>query len=153
MAETARNVNGIPVDGEWLLGQGPGVMIRARQNLLPLALHAELSERVVVTWTCRAPLDIGLPSKADYAQMAEFEALLVGSTQEGAILAFVVTRDGAANLNFYTRDTEWFLERLNEAFADKPPMPLTLSGEDDPEWSEYAAVLDALGAKDPAGSG
>jgi hypothetical protein len=138
------SVNGIPSDGEWFLAEGTFSMIRARQNLLPLALESGLTERVVVTWHCRSPVD-GLPSETDYVEIAQFEELLVRFLEHGAILAFVITRDGCANLNFYTSSTEWFVERLNEALCDKSAMPIELSGEEDPEWSEYKAVLEATG--------
>lgn len=65
--------------------------------------------------------------------------------EEGAILAFVITQDGCANLNFYTASSEWFFERLNEALADKPPVPIEITAEEDPRWSEYLAVLEATG--------
>ena len=63
----------------------------------------------------------------------------------GAILAFVVTQGGTANLNFHTSSQDWFVERLNDALGDKPAMPIELSGVEDPDWSEYQAVLDAIG--------
>ena len=143
------SVNGIPSDGEWYLAEGRSSMIRARQNLLPLAAESGLTERVVVTWRCRAPLPSGLPSRADYAELAQFEGLLVEFLEYGAILAFVITQDGTANLNFYTSSEDWFLERLNDALADKPAMPIELSGVEDPEWSEYRAVLQAIGKENP----
>jgi hypothetical protein len=139
-------VNGIPADGEWFLAQGRSSMIRARQGLLPQALTSGLDQRVVISWQCRAPLESGLPSEADYAELREFESLIVAFVEHGAILAFVITQDGAVHLNFYTTSTEWFLERLNEALVDKPPVPIELSAEPDPDWMEYAAVLRATGA-------
>ena len=142
------DVNGIPGDGEWFLAAGRSSMIRARRNLLPLAVDSGLSERVVVAWQCRAPLDSGLPSAADYEELAQFEELLVRFFEYGAILAFVITQDGSANLNFYTSSQDWFLERLNDALADKPVMPIELSGAEDPDWSEYRAVLEAIGMGD-----
>src|SRR5262249_24138231 len=113
-------VNGIASEGQWFLAQGTAVMIRARQDLLTVGPESGLSERVVVTWQCRAPIEIGLPSESDYKEIAEFEEILVAFVEEGAILAFVVTQDGCVNLHFYTANSEWFLERLNEALADKP---------------------------------
>ena len=46
------------------------------------------------------------------------------------------TSAGIVRYNFYTSDQEWFLERLNEALADKPPVPIEISAEDDPDWTE-----------------
>ncbi len=139
------SVNGIPSDGPWFLAEGEDTMIRARQDLLPRALSAGLEQRVVVTWRCRNPLGNGLPSEDDYREIKEAEALMVSFLEEGAILAFVVTRDGGVNMNFYTSDTDWFLERFNEALDDKPPLPIELSGEHDPDWEEYRAVLRSCG--------
>jgi len=145
------SVNGIPSDGEWFLAEAEGAasVIRARQDLLPRALDSGLTQRVVVTWRCRAPLESGLPSEADYEEIAQFEELLVRFLEHGAILAFVITEDGGANLNFYTSSQDWFLERLADALTDELMMRIELSGEEDPDWSEYQAVLEAAGKGRP----
>jgi hypothetical protein len=139
------SVNGIPSDGPWFLAKGKTSMIRARQDLLPAVLGAGLNERVVVTWQCRNPLSSGLPSNTDYAEIKEFEGLIVRFLEDGALLAFVLTEDGAVNMNFYTSDTGWFVERLNEALEDKPVQPIELTAESDPDWAEYRAMLEATG--------
>jgi len=145
------SVNGIPSDGKWFLAKGKTSMIRARQDLLPAVLGAGLNERVVVSWQCRNPLSSGLPSNTDYAEIKEFEALIVRFLEEGALLAFVLTEEGAVNMNFYTSDTGWFVERINEALEDKPVQPIELSTESDPDWSEYRAMLEATGMSAAAG--
>jgi len=68
--------------------------------------------------------------------------------EHGAILAFVLTREGAVRLNLYTADAAWVVERMNEALADKPPMPIDLFAEKDAQWAEYDAVLRATGMSD-----
>lgn len=145
------SVNGIPSDGKWFLAKGKTSMIRARQDLLPAALGAGLNERVIVTWQCRNPLASGLPSSTDYAEIKEFEGLIVRFLEDGALLAFVLTEDGAVNMNFYTSDTDWFVERLNEALEDKPVQPIELSTESDPQWTEYQAMLEATGMSAASG--
>ena len=146
------SVNGIPSDGRWFLAKGKTSMIRARQDLLPAALGAGLNERVVVTWQCRNPLSSGLPSNTDYAEIKEFEGLIVRFLEDGALLAFVLTQDGAVNMNFYTSDTDWFVERLNEALEDKPVQPIELTSESDPDWTEYLAMLEATGMSAASGN-
>ena len=146
------SVNGIPSDGKWFLAKGKTSMIRARQDLLPAALGAGLNERVVVTWQCRNPLSSGLPSNTDYAEIKEFEGLIVRFLEDGALLAFVLTQDGAVNMNFYTSDTDWFVERLNEALEDKPVQPIELTSESDPDWTEYLAMLEATGMSAASGN-
>ena len=146
------SVNGIPSDGMWFLAKGKTSMIRARQDLLPAVLGAGLNERVIVTWQCRNPLSSGLPSNTDYAEIKEFEGLIVRFLEDGALLAFVLTEAGTVNMNFYTSDTGWFVERLNEALEDKPEQPIELTAESDPEWSESRAMLEAAGMNAASGS-
>jgi hypothetical protein len=56
---------------------------------------------------------------------------------KSSILAFVVTSAAIVEYTFYTSDPEWFVERLNEALADQPPVPIEISAEADPNWTEY----------------
>jgi len=48
-------------------------MIRAREDILGLLPAPALCLRVMVSWTCRAPLESGLPSTDDYDELGEFE--------------------------------------------------------------------------------
>lgn len=143
-------VDGIPTDGQWFLAQGgtreEPTIIRARSDILSLLPAESLTMRVVVSWTCRAPNEFGLPSSDDYGEIAAFEETLVSYLEEGAILAFTYTTGGVVEYNFYTSDTEWFLERLNEALDDEPPMPIEIRAEDDPDWEEYRSLMGAVAA-------
>lgn len=125
-------------------------MIRARQDILARLPAASLSTRIVLSWSCRASLEMGLPSREDYGEITAFEETLINFLQEGAILAFVFTSAGIVEYNFYTSDQEWFLERLNEALADKPPVPIEISAEEDPDWAEYRSLMEAVGMDDAA---
>jgi hypothetical protein len=142
-------VDGIPSDGSWFRAEGgtahQPTMIRARQDVLARLPAASLSTRIVVSWSCRAPLEMGLPSSDDYEEISAFEETLINFVQEGAILAFVFTSAGIVEYSFYTSDQEWFLDRLNEALADKPPVPIEISAEDDPDWTEYRSLMQAVG--------
>jgi len=90
-------------------------------------------------------LEVGLPSTIDYDEIKSFEDTLMAFVQEGAVLAFVVTTNGVVEYSFYTSGGEWFIERLNEAFMDKPTVPIELAAEDDPDWTEYRSLMDAVG--------
>lgn len=142
-------VDGIPSDGSWFRAEGgtadTPTMIRARQDILARLPAASLSTRIVVSWSCRGPLEMGLPSSDDYEEISAFEQTLINFVQEGAILAFVFTSAGIVEYSFYTSDQEWFLERLNEALADKSPVPIQISADDDPDWAEYRSLMQAVG--------
>lgn len=140
-------VDGIPSDGPWFRAEGGSEdaprMIRARQDILGLLPAPSLTTRVVVTWACRAPLNVGLPSASDYDEINDFEDSLVNFVQEGAVLAFVFTTSGVVEYNFYTSDSDWFVERLNKALSDKPSVPIELAAKDDPDWTEYRSLMRA----------
>jgi hypothetical protein len=146
-------LDGIPTDGPWFRAEGGSDdaprMIRARQDILGLLPAPSLSTRVVVTWACRDPLNVGLPSASDYDEIKDFEDSLVSFVQEGAVLAFVFTASGLVAYTFYTSDSDWFVERLNEAMSHKAALPIELAGEDDPDWAEYRSIMKAVGL-DPA---
>lgn len=142
-------VDGIPSDGSWFRADGgpadQPTMIRARQDILALLPAASLSTRIVVSWSCRAPLETGLPSPDDYEEITDFEETLVAFVEEGAVLAFVITSAGTVAYSFYTSSQEWFLERLNEALADRPTAPIEIWAEQDPDWMEYRSLMQAVG--------
>lgn len=128
-------------------------MIRAREDILGLLPAPALTTRVMVSWMCRAPLESGLPSSDDYDELGDFEGTLVNFVEEGAILAFVYTTEGVVEYNFYTSDSEWFLERLNEAMSDKGDVPIEITAESDADWSEYRTLMSAVGDAESAASG
>ena len=145
-------VDGIPSDGQWFLAQGgtpeEPTIIRARSDILPLLPAESLTTRVVVSWNCRAPNAFGLPSSDDYGEIATFEETLVSHLEEGAVLAFTYTTAGVVVFFFFLCVFEWFIERLNEALDDKPPMPIEIRAEDDPDWEEYRSLMEAVAASD-----
>jgi len=147
-------VGGIPGDGTWFTALGGArdrpAMIRAREDILGLLPAPSLTTRVMVSWTCRTPLESGLPSPDDYDEIGDFEGTLVNFVEEGAILAFVYTAEGVVEYNFYTSDSEWFLERLNEALDDKAGVPIEITAEEDADWGEYRTLMQAVNRADPA---
>jgi hypothetical protein len=125
-------------------------MIRARQDLAQLAPVPELPARIDVRWACQDPLESGLPSTSDYAAISAFEGLVVPSLGHIGVLAFVFTHRGSVEYTFYCRDVESFIEHLNEALESEAAMPIEISGDDDPEWASYRALLNACGVESGA---
>jgi hypothetical protein len=74
-----------------------------------------------------------MPTPEESEQMADFENRFCESVEHEAtaILAAVLTFDGARQWVFYTRDVQKCGERLNSS----EPYPLELTAEQDPEWA------------------
>ena len=79
-----------------------------------------------------------MPSAADSEKMAEFENAFCQAVEHDAtaILAAVLTFDGARQWVFYTGDVEECCERLKNMPQKDEPYPLELTTEPDPNW-EY----------------
>jgi hypothetical protein len=59
-----------------------------------------------------------------------------------AILTGIYTGNNERTMVFYTRTSRVFGERLNEALANLPQLPITLYVEIDPDWNEYTEMCE-----------
>ncbi len=85
----------------------------------------------------------GLPTEAAAVQLEEIEQLLRQAMERDklAILTGNYTGGGTKYWVFYARTERVFGERLNEALAELPLLPLTISCERDEDWDEYLDML------------
>lgn len=93
---------------------------------------------VIVLWPYADPHSGVLPTEADMAEMSRFEDLLGEAVECDAlaVMAAVLTFDGARQWVFYTRDLDHFVERLS-ALPDYhgEPYPIEVAAEEDPTWA------------------
>ena len=59
-----------------------------------------------------------------------------------AVMTGIYTGAGERNWVFYTLSTNIFNKKLNQALASLPLLPLTITAENDPDWSEYDEMRD-----------
>ena len=77
-----------------------------------------------------------LPSDEQSAQMKVFEDRLCMAVERDAhaVLAAVLTFDGARQWVFYSGDVQELLARLGSMPQEAEPYPIELTTEEDPEW-------------------
>jgi hypothetical protein len=134
-------------DDTWTLAEGESdgtpFMLRYRPNLQEFIAAAKYNRRLVIAWQYDADNSSLMPSDEEVALMEEVENSLVDILENDvqAVLAFVYTGQNQKEWHWYSSDMEETGNRLNEALSAFDELPLELSSEDDPEWTEYLAVL------------
>ncbi|MDO4721644.1 DUF695 domain-containing protein [Porphyromonas circumdentaria] len=85
----------------------------------------------------------GMPDKPAERMIGQVEELLRPKMEKDklAILTGNHLGGGVKYWVFYARTDKVFFERLNEALAELPLLPLEFDNEIDPEWSEYLDML------------
>lgn len=127
------------------LSQGEGghlVFVSGREDLEEFRLSGKLKVRVEIRWPYEGDTQ-GMPHEAEAQLIAEIEPLLRRTMERDklAILTGNYLGDGAKYWVWYTRHLPTFGERLNEALAPYPTLPLDIHCEEDPEWAEYLDLL------------
>ena len=117
---------------------GTPIFITGRDNIEAFRLSGKLKERVEIYWSY-TPTHNAMPSEEDGKLMDEVQTALRHAVEKDklAILTGVYVGDGERTMVFYTRTSRVFGERLNEALAPFPTLPIKLYAEIDPEWNEY----------------
>lgn len=129
---------------------GSYTFISGRSDIDEFINSGKLKERVEVTWTYEKD-EKGMPAIDKEAQIMEaVEERLRAALEKDklAILTGIYTGQGKREWVFITRSTAAFGERLNDALAGLPQLPITIYAEQDPDNEEYKSLLDIRGEED-----
>ncbi len=123
---------------------GRTILVTGRKDVERFITNKKFSIRVEVTWKY-SDRDDGMP---DYETSLQMEAVTdrlldVFDKDPVAVMTGIFTGDDERDWIFYTLSTNIFGRKLNEALADLPLLPLTISCENDPDWEQYKEMCDA----------
>lgn len=93
---------------------------------------------ISIQWSFE-PVGQGMPDQETQAKMNEMEERLL-KTLEGtgqAVLTVIVTGNGIREFQWYAPSPDIMMAGLNKALAGLPPLPIEISGEEDPNWEAY----------------
>ena len=141
--------SGQSADDRWLLASTPdhALIVRYRGVFPEWVSRKDWSSLVGITWRLKGKA--AMPSKAESAQHYNFEEALQNAV-EGAhvgVLAVIITGEGRVEWLYYTPSHDKFMAALNSALSGKPVLPLEISLEKDPDWSNYTDFSDKGDAK------
>ena len=119
------------------------IFITGRDDIEAFRNCGKLKERVEIYWKYE-PAANGMPSEkeADVMNKAQEAIRTAVEKDKLAILTGVYTGNNERTLVFYARTAKVFGEHLNAALADFPVLPIPLYVEKDPDWNEYAEMLE-----------
>lgn len=134
-------------DDTWTVAEGSidgrPSKLRLRRGLSEVLGHPALPRRLLITWEYGDDGQDGMPEDDTNEALEAFETALTAALdpERTAVLAFVFTHIGAREWHYYFDDIDAVDEKINEALADQPDLPITIKAFDDPEWTELASVL------------
>lgn len=129
---------------------GTYTFISGRSDIEEFINSGKLKERLEVKWTYEADAK-GMPAIDKEAQIMEaVEERLRTAVEKDklGILTGIYTGQGKREWIFITRNTAAFGERLNDALAGLPQLPIEIYAEQDPDNEEYKALLEIKGEED-----
>jgi hypothetical protein len=96
--------------------------------------------------------DTGMPSPETKESMDAFEDSVdpITGDNEFAELMYVATGGGKREWLIYTSDQERFMNELNDLLAGDEPYPLEIELYEDPEWSIWAEIAQAVEEREDA---
>lgn len=119
------------------------IFVSGRDNIDEFRLSGKFKERVEIYWKYES-IHNGMPSDSDGELMEKVIDALRNAVEKDklAILTGIYTGNNERTMVFYTRTSRVFGERLNEALANLPQLPITLYVEIDPDWNEYLEMCE-----------
>lgn len=126
---------------------GSFTFISGRSDIDAFIQSGKMKERIEITWNYEKD-ERGVPSNDKEAQIMEAVQDRLQKAMERdklAILTGVYTGNGKREWIFIARNTQAFGERLNEALAGLPALPIEIYAEKDPDNEEYKDMLELQG--------
>ena len=119
------------------------IFVSGRDDLDEFRLSGKFKERVEIYWKYDSSHN-GMPSDTEGELMEKVVDALRNAVEKDklAILTGIYTGNNERTMVFYTRTSRIFGERLNEALANLPQLPITLYVEIDPDWNEYTEMCE-----------
>jgi hypothetical protein len=131
----------------WSAGEGGNdgtpFILRFRPYLQDFIATGQYNKHFIITWPYDSNNTSLMPDEAELELMTAVEDALVNIFEHDVqcVLAFVYTGQNQKDWHWYSNNIEETGNRLNTALAEFDELPIELSSEDDPDWTEYNAVL------------
>lgn len=121
------------------------IFVTGRSDVEKYFQHPKYCIRIEVTMTYNATPS-GMPDNATSEILEEVTDRLVETFHHDpiAILTGIYTGAGERNWVFYALSTNIFQRKFNEALADLPTLPISITAENDSGWEEYSEMRSIL---------
>ncbi|AFM13965.1 hypothetical protein Turpa_3327 [Turneriella parva DSM 21527] len=111
------------------------------------AKRRKLPWLTVISWKYDGDSNNGMPSKDVNDQMIRLEETIEQRLEKKGFCEHANSRTGN-NLKefvYYIANREQFMARFNEALTEHPAYPIEINFYEDPEWKEFASLINDFG--------
>ncbi len=137
-------------ESRWMIAEGEDagfpLIYRIRTTFPPGIDTSKYPTLLAIHWDIQTLTDRRMPSPKEQARMEQLEDLLtegLGSIGQSYLTA-VVTGNGVREWQWYTRDPQEALSRINATLSGKEPFPIKIIADEDTEWSAYHDMVSLL---------
>lgn len=118
------------------------LIVRHRSDIPTNVISSAYPHMIAISWKYES--ENGMPEETVRKSMKVLEDRITNAVEprKHALLTVVVTGNGLCEWQFYARNTNDFMQLLNEALANQPAYPIELSLQKDPEWEAYRQFID-----------
>ncbi len=123
------------------------IFVTGRCDIDKFRANPKFNIRVDVTYSYQG-IHSGMPDAATADMLKEVTDRLVETFRRDpvAVLTGIYTGAGERNWVFYTLSVNIFNRKFNEALADLPTLPISMTATSDPDWLEYNEMHSILTA-------
>jgi len=123
---------------------GTPFLLRFRPRLQDFIATNKYNSQLTILWRYHSDDSSLMPSNDEMKLMKDVEDALINTLENDiqSVLAFVYTGQNQRKWHWYSSDISETRQRLNKTLSGFDNLPIELSSEHDPEWSEYNAVLE-----------
>ena len=116
------------------------------QRGIAVADREAMPHRLTIRWKYADDGADGMPPVELKDRFWALEEALINAvrTDASGILSLVITTAGSREWHVHFSDSQAIQSSINSAFADLPDMPVSLTGNADPDWSDYRYFESAL---------
>jgi hypothetical protein len=130
--------------GDWFVAKTKDssnqLIFRYRAVIPPWAHRSSWHELVAISWPLRA--GNAMPTSDESKRQYAFEDSLQDAVEgpHAGFLAAVRTGRGRVEWLYYAPDRKRFMALLNKSLKGKPLLPIHISLDSDPTWSNYESI-------------
>lgn len=134
--------------------QASGIIVRTFEDALPViyslvnelpdaAIRQPLPWLTVIGWNYDKSIRNGMPPEEENRGMIALQDAIDGLERDGFLRhAYSRTGNGKKELVYYINDRDAFLAQFNGAMHGHPRYPIEITFYEDPEWKDFARLLE-----------
>jgi hypothetical protein len=133
---------------KWAIARGETdgqTLIHRFRSKVPDIEFSEFPTMIVIKWEFESDHPQGFPVGEVNDRQNVLEDLMEWADDEkNSYMTHVVTANGSKEWLWYVKDTDQWMDSLNEAFSDEPQFPIQISLYNEPKWETFTDFIEGI---------